>query len=172
MGDEYQCRVRASHKSTKKRDRNRRVVEESIQPTWGVGISAGKVVGMEVRYPRTGCGRCPPLPTVKWGICHRSCPFGFRIRPESCPRAEAPQFSPATSFLAPNWLLPISDSQVQAPHSPHSGGSSRSVATWRTIPTELRCQRRWTASFTNNFHAPALGAAIFGEPEQDHVFQT
>lgn len=27
-------------------------------------------------------------------------------------------------------------------------------------------------SFTNNFHAPALGAAIFGEPEQDHVFQT
>lgn len=29
-----------------------------------------------------------------------------------------------------------------------------------------------TASFTNNFHAPALGAAIVGEPEQDHVFQT
>lgn len=51
----------------KKSDRTKGVVEESIQPTWGVGISAGKVVGMEVRYPRTGCGtlsaRCPPLPS-------------------------------------------------------------------------------------------------------------
>ena len=42
---------------------------------------------------------------------------------------QAPPSQPPTS----GWV-PISDSQTQFLYSPHSGGSSRSVATWRTVP--------------------------------------
>lgn len=93
---------------------------------------------MEVRYPRAGCEhltcRYLPLPTVKCGYAENLDPSRFRMHPESCPRATAPQFSPAILLPGPQ-LVPISDSQVQALHSPHSGGFSRSVATWRTVPT-------------------------------------
>lgn len=139
----------------------------------GVGhLPRKRLVRMEVRYPRAGwepliC-RYLPLPTVKCGYAENLDPSRFRMRPESCPRATAPQFSPAISFLAPSW------SQFQIPKSRPCTHPIREVfhdqSRHGARSPLFRFRHGWTASFTN-FHAPPLGAAIFGEPEQNHVLQ-
>lgn len=94
-------------------------------------------VGVGVWSPRADCetlrGHYSSLTTIKW-IRRSSCPFGV----SNPPAAKPPQFSAATCLSTPSSrLVPVSDSQVHALHSPHSGGSSRLVATWSTVPTSL-----------------------------------
>lgn len=70
----------------------------------GVGISLGRELSgwKSGRYPRADCepliSHYRPLSTVRWGSAEDPVSSGFRMSPESCPRAKAPQFSPAISF--------------------------------------------------------------------------
>lgn len=75
------------------------------------------------------------------------------------PVPDLDSFHPLPSFPGPPLPLP---GPIPSSRSPHSGGSSRSDATWlsgsprfgHTIPATATC---------HNFHAATLGAAIFSE---------
>ena len=142
----------------------------------GGSLPGKKVVWLGVRYPRAGCETLsthyPSLPTVTRGLAEDPTPFAFRIRPQCCPRAKAPRFSPATSVStpAPGW------SQFQTPKSRPCTHPVREVLHDQSRHGARRPLFKFpherTASSANNFHATALGAAIFGQAKLSHVLCT
>lgn len=169
VGKDDGYRVRQQQKQ-KKRDQTRGAVEARHSAQVRTGISPGKVVGLGVRYPQAGyetlSSHYPLTPNCRMEIIRGSCLFWVPNPPGVLRQSENPSILP--SHFPLKLRLPIgpkfpTDSQVQVLYSPHSGGSSRSVATWRTVP--FRFRHGEAASSTNHFHATALGAAIFGESE-------